>query len=142
MCFVDFCASLDFHEFIIQVSIHSFLSLQTLFIFDDNQDHLKRILHLHKIGVAHAIFDDNYMPGVGPAFSVKDACDGTGHLRQYFNAYSGTDHELVAPKRCDGHHANCEELPFDDKVRFVCFVLSLDLCLVPLLDDIILCDVF
>mmetsp|Transcript_14740 Transcript_14740/g.31050 ORF Transcript_14740/g.31050 Transcript_14740/m.31050 type:complete len:405 (+) Transcript_14740:87-1301(+) len=88
---------------------------ETLFIFDDNQDHLKRILHLHKIGVAHAIFDDNYMPGVGPAFSVKDACDGTGHLRQYFNAYSGTDHELVAPKRCDGHHANCEELPFDDK---------------------------
>lgn len=62
------------------------------------------------------------MPGVGPAFSLKDACDGVGHLRASFNYHSGTENELLAPKKCDSHHEKCEELPFDDKVSLIIFI--------------------
>lgn len=45
-------------------------------LFDDHIDHLVRMQQAQAHGFGHLIYDDNYMPGTGDCFSVKDACDG------------------------------------------------------------------
>ena len=42
------------------------------------QDQLDRLEQAQERGFHHIVFDDNYIPGVGDVFSIKDACDG-GH---------------------------------------------------------------
>ena len=48
----------------------------SLVVFDDHQDQLTRVEQASGFGFRHLVFDDNFIPGVGDAFSLKNACDG------------------------------------------------------------------
>lgn len=87
-----------------------------LVVMDDHQDHLQRIEQAARAGFRHLLFDDNFVPGVGDIFSVKNACDGGlgsegggapaqapcggGDLRRHFGP----------PRRCTNFHSSCTSL--------------------------------
>ena len=48
----------------------------TLLFFDDHQDELRRVEESRKLGFRHVIFEDNYPPGQGDCFSLKQALMG------------------------------------------------------------------
>ncbi len=48
----------------------------TLLFFDDHQDELRRVQEARKLGFRHLIFEDNYPPGRGDCFSLKQALMG------------------------------------------------------------------
>ena len=105
---------------------------QALLVLDDHQDHLKRIEQAQSFGFRHALFDDNFMPGVGDLFSVKNACDGGhggksggsgggmggggggGHqMHEHAGQGCGGGHmrAMFGPSvRCDNFHSSCEKL--------------------------------
>ena len=45
----------------------------TLFFIDDHQDAVERIKTIHWLGFKHMIFEDNYPPGRGDCYSLKQA---------------------------------------------------------------------
>jgi hypothetical protein len=51
----------------------------TLLFFDDHQDELRRVDEARQLGFRHLIFEDNYPPGQGDCFSLKQAL--MGHRR-------------------------------------------------------------
>lgn len=82
--------------------------------FDDHIDHMQRLRQAKTHGFAHLVFDDNYMPGVGDCFSIKDACDGSkgvgvsrGRVRRVFSE---------RPKRCTIFHRECAPLSDEEAV--------------------------
>jgi hypothetical protein len=48
----------------------------TLLFFDDHQDALRRVEEAQRFGFRHVIFEDNYPPGRGDCFSLKQAFMG------------------------------------------------------------------
>lgn len=48
----------------------------TLLFFDDHQDELCRVEEARKLAFRHVIFEDNYPPGQGDCFSLKQALMG------------------------------------------------------------------
>ena len=45
----------------------------SLILFDDHQDQMVRLEEAQARGFSHLVFDDNYLPGSGDAFSIKVA---------------------------------------------------------------------
>ena len=88
---------------------------RTFVLFDDHMDQLARLSQAAALGFRQFVFDDNWMPGFGDLFSVKNACDGGlggasgpggassgcggGRLRRTFS------HKR---HRCTTFHAKCE----------------------------------
>jgi hypothetical protein len=76
----------------------------TLLFFDDHQDELRRVEESRKLGFRHVIFEDNYPPGQGDCFSLKQALmgerrpDGRGGLAGLVNKLlpRGSDGEAKA----------------------------------------------
>lgn len=97
---------------------------RTLFVLDDHQDQLRRMAEIKKMGFKHVVVDDNYLPGVGDAFSMKDACDADGRLRgafaDYYDESDGGGGERVQRRRphekCDDYRQMCEVVD-DEKSR-------------------------
>lgn len=78
----------------------------TLFILDDQADQLRRLEQLSRMGFQHVLVDENFVPAMGVAFSVKDACDKTGDLRL---AFARTDKSgESSPRRCDNARKDCK----------------------------------
>jgi hypothetical protein len=78
---------------------------QALVFFDDHMDHLRRLKEAHKLGFGHAMFDDNYIAGVGDMYSIKNACDREGRVRVAFEKAPGCTF-----KQCDMFHRECAPL--------------------------------
>ena len=74
-----------------------------LVFFDDHMDQLRRLEEASSHGFRHVVYDDNYVPGTGDAFSIKNACDKSGQIRGLF-----TDNGEV-PKRCDEFGNSCTD---------------------------------
>jgi len=72
--------------------------------FDDHMDQLRRLEEASNHGFKHVMYDDNYVPGIGDAFSIKNACDRSGKIRGLF-----TDNGEL-PKRCDAFGRACTEI--------------------------------
>ena len=85
-----------------------------LAFFDDHMDHLIRLKEARAAGFGHVIFDDNFVPGHGDLFSIKNACDGGagdtgvgasgGVVRRAFTKKS------KQPQRCTKFHKHCSQL--------------------------------
>lgn len=78
---------------------------RALVFFDDHMDHLRRLKEAHKLGFGHAMFDDNYIAGVGDMYSIKDACDLKGDVRAAFQKEPGHPFQ-----QCDMFHSECVPL--------------------------------
>lgn len=57
---------------------------RTLIFFDDHQAAPRRVLEAARLGFKHVVFDDNYLPGAGDIFSLKQACHGDDRLWRLF----------------------------------------------------------
>lgn len=55
---------------------------KTLVFFDDHQNALERVKTARSMGFRHLMFEDNYPPGRGDAYSLKKALAGSGHRPQ------------------------------------------------------------
>jgi len=78
-----------------------------LVFFDDHMDQLRRLKEAQALGFGHAMFDDNYIAGVGDMFSIKDACDKDGKVREAFRRKD------FPSRRCDNFHHKCETFSED-----------------------------
>lgn len=87
----------------------------TLFILDDYADQLLRIGRIHGMGFQHVLVDENFVPAMGTAFSLKDACDYEGNLRRAFTR--GT-HSEVVPRRCTNSRKDCTDLTLEEGRKF------------------------
>ena len=88
----------------------------TLFVLDDHQDQVERLAQVRSLGFLYAILNNNFVPGVGDAFSLKDACDANGDLRRNFNR-SVIRSVPIQPSRCTNAHQECVKLdPFQSQI--------------------------
>jgi len=110
--FVDFSA-VDWSDLLHALGVKP---RKALLVMDDHQDQLTRLQQAHAFGFRHLVFDDNFIPGVGDAFSIKDSCDGGfdgpsggkdgtqgcggGLLRSAFGLHG---------RRCTDFHAECKD---------------------------------
>eukprot|EP01006_Ploeotia_vitrea_P066050 TRINITY_DN94256_c0_g1_i1.p1 TRINITY_DN94256_c0_g1~~TRINITY_DN94256_c0_g1_i1.p1 ORF type:complete len:471 (-),score=62.49 TRINITY_DN94256_c0_g1_i1:161-1573(-) len=51
---------------------------EALILFDDHQNHLRRLKEAHERGFKYAMFDDNWPELQGDNYSIKQMCDETG----------------------------------------------------------------
>ena len=58
------------------------ISKNSLAFFDDHQNALDRVLQCKKFGIKHLIFDDNYAPGTGDCYSLKQILSNSGYIRK------------------------------------------------------------
>lgn len=56
---------------------------RTVCFFDDHQNALARLQAMKFKGLKHAIFEDNYAPGVGDCYSLKKALAGAGNAPEF-----------------------------------------------------------
>jgi len=88
----------------------------TLFILDDHQDQVTRLSQIRQMGFQRVVVQSNFVPGVGDAFSLKDACDATGFVRRNFNS-STLKSVPIQPNRCTNYHKTCEKIdPFESQL--------------------------
>jgi hypothetical protein len=85
-----------------------------LAFFDDHMDHLTRLQEARVAGFGHALVDDNFVPGFGDLFSIKNACDG-GPGDDGAGASGGAVRRAFTPKnrdprRCTKFHKKCVSL--------------------------------
>lgn len=57
---------------------------ETLVFFDDHQNALERVKTARAMGFRHLMFEDNYPPGRGDAYSLKKVLAGAGHRPQLY----------------------------------------------------------
>lgn len=79
-----------------------------LVMFDDHQDGYRRIRQAAWHGFHHAIYEDNYPPGIGDCYSLRKAWAGAGHTPPRQHGLKGTIRNLLgAPPTgvpaVDGH---------------------------------------
>lgn len=53
---------------------------ETVIFFDDHQAALRRAVEARRFGFRHLLFDDNYLPGAGDNFALKQVCNGDTRL--------------------------------------------------------------
>jgi hypothetical protein len=76
----------------------------TLLFFDDHQDELRRVEEARRLGFRHVIFEDNYPPGQGDCFSLKQAFmgeqrrDARGVVTRLLDTLSGSTPSPGDPK--------------------------------------------
>ena len=99
--FQDF-AKIDFSQIGIDPS-------RSIVLFDDHMDQLRRLQEAKTSGFRHVIFDDNFIPGSGDIYSLKNVCDNTKKFRRYVTTGAGADSKREN-KRCDQFHKKCVPL--------------------------------
>ena len=72
----------------------------SLILFDDHQDQMGRLEEAQARGFAHLVFDDNYLPGSGDAFSIKVTCHGArrGALLAHVPSFSPPPSDVWSPR--------------------------------------------
>ncbi|MBF8271543.1 MAG: hypothetical protein HW380_648 [Magnetococcales bacterium] len=56
---------------------------QTLLFFDDHQNAYERVKTAHWFGFSHLVFEDNYIPGQGDCYSLKQVLAHSGFKRNF-----------------------------------------------------------
>ena len=102
--FKDF-SQIDFREVGIDPS-------RSIVLFDDHMDQLRRLQEAKAAGFQHVMFDDNFIPGAGDIYSLKNVCDNTRKFRRYITTGGGRTSKR-GNMRCDSFHKKCAPLTSD-----------------------------
>jgi hypothetical protein len=88
----------------------------TLLFFDDHQDELRRVEESRRFGFRHVIFEDNYPPGQGDCFSLKQGLMGVERreTRSPLSAFV----DKLTPKRRKGNARTALEAMLDGYYEF------------------------
>lgn len=117
---------------------------RSIVLFDDHMDQLRRLQEAKASGFQHVMFDDNFIPGSGDIYSLKNVCDNTRKFRRYITTGAGADSKRKN-RRCDMFHKTCLPLTasmIKENYKTLMEIVDVYYEFPPLGNDFCICEIF